>query len=117
MNVAHALVRAASRLLSTPGTRLIPTIVIGLSLAGCAVGPNYKRPAVPLPQQFRGADPPESSSSLADTKWFDLFQDDVLKQLIQTAFDRNYDLRIASERVLEARSRLGTARSNLFPTA
>jgi NodT family efflux transporter outer membrane factor (OMF) lipoprotein len=98
-------------------TVVAPVAVALLALAGCAVGPNYKRPAVPLPAQFHGADPSENPSSLADTKWFDLFQDDVLKQLIRTALDRNYDLRIASERVLEARARLGSARSNLFPTA
>jgi NodT family efflux transporter outer membrane factor (OMF) lipoprotein len=87
-----------------------------LALSGCAVGPNYKRPAVALPADFRGADERENANSLADVKWFDLFQDDVLKQLIQTALERNYDLRIAAERVLESRARLGITRSNLLPT-
>lgn len=85
-------------------------------LTGCAVGPNYKRPAVAVPAQFRGATEAPGAGSLADVKWFDLFQDDVLKQLVKTALERNYDLRIAAERVLEARAQFGIQRSELFPT-
>jgi NodT family efflux transporter outer membrane factor (OMF) lipoprotein len=87
-----------------------------LVLAGCAVGPNYKRPQTALPDQFRGAEERESKRSIADTKWFDLFHDDVLKQLVQTALDRNYDVRIAAERVLETRAQLGITKSNQYPT-
>lgn len=87
-----------------------------LAMTGCAVGPNYKRPQTALPNQYRGAEPNESSRSIGDTKWFDLFQDDVLKQLVQTALDRNYDARIAAERVLETRAQLGITKSNQYPT-
>ena len=55
----------------------------GLLTAGCAVGPNYQRPAVAAPPQFRGvANPsePAVANSLADTKWFDLFQDEKLTE-------------------------------------
>jgi NodT family efflux transporter outer membrane factor (OMF) lipoprotein len=82
------------------------------------VGPNYKRPAVAAPPQFRGApDGPAATSatSLADTKWFDLFQDDKLTDLIRIALQENYDIRIASARVLEARAQLGVTRSQIFP--
>jgi multidrug efflux system outer membrane protein len=94
-------------------------LLVSLALAlltGCAVGPNYKRPAVAVPAQFRGATEAPGAGSLADVKWFDLFQDNVLKQLVKTALERNYDLRIAAERVLEARAQLGIQRSELFPT-
>jgi NodT family efflux transporter outer membrane factor (OMF) lipoprotein len=94
--------------------RLALLLASGLLLASCAVGPDYKRPAVPVPDTFRGAEP--STASLADTRWFDLFQDDVLKQLGTTALERNFDLRIAAERVLQARARLGITRSDQFPT-
>jgi multidrug efflux system outer membrane protein len=87
-----------------------------LALSSCAVGPNYKRPAVPTPEQFRGAEAPASPLSLADTKWFDLFEDETLKQLVSTALEKNFDIRIAAERVLQARAQLGTARADLFPT-
>src|SRR5437879_6352351 len=54
-----------------------------LLLSSCVVGPNYKRPTVQVPSEFRGVTPdqPATPESLADLKWFDLFQDDVLKQL------------------------------------
>jgi len=88
-------------------------VLPALLLAGCAVGPNYKRPAVAVPDQYRAAaaDP----ASLADKKWSELFQDDALRQLIETALQHNFDLSIASERVLEARAQFHITRANEFP--
>src|SRR5215469_13891687 len=92
-------------------------LAIALLSAGCAVGPNYQRPAVPAPPQFRGdTTTPTEAASLADTKWFDLFQDEKLTGLVNTALAQNYDLRIASARILEARAQLGITRSQQFPT-
>jgi multidrug efflux system outer membrane protein len=88
-----------------------------LLLAGCVVGPNYKRPDVSIPANFRGAaDQPSGPASLADTKWPELFQDEVLKQLVTTALQDNFDLRIATQRILEARAQLSITRSQLLPT-
>ena len=58
-----------------------PILALGavLLLAGCKMGPNYARPAVPIPDRFHGTPAGTATNSLADTKWFDLFQDDVLK--------------------------------------
>jgi multidrug efflux system outer membrane protein len=94
---------------------------LALGLTGCMVGPNYKRPAVSTPPQFRGAPPGDTSTtatpdSLAETKWFDLFHDDTVKQLVTSALEKNFDLRIAAERVLEARAQYGIVRANLLPT-
>lgn len=86
-----------------------------LLLAGCRMGPNYSRPAIPVPQQYRGAPNGEAANSLADTKWVDLFQDDSLKQLVSTAIEHNLDLGMASERVLEARAQFRITRANEFP--
>ena len=87
-----------------------------LLLAGCKMGPNYSRPAVPVPDQFHGTPAGTAPNSLADKKWFDLFQDDVLKQLVGTALEHNFDLGIASERVLEARAQYRITRAESFPT-
>jgi multidrug efflux system outer membrane protein len=87
-----------------------------LALAGCALGPNYQRPQVAVPDQFRSAPLAAGPNSIADTKWFDLFQDDTLKQLVTTALANNFDLRIAAERVLEARAQYGITRAGLLPT-
>jgi NodT family efflux transporter outer membrane factor (OMF) lipoprotein len=95
---------------------------LALTLTGCMVGPNYKRPAVTTPPQFRGAPTGDTSpgaatpGSIAETKWFDLFQDDTVKQLVTSALEKNFDLRIAAERVLEARAQYGIVRGNLLPT-
>jgi len=79
------------------------------------VGPNYKRPDVPAPPQFRGGESPAAQASLGDTKWFDLFQDDALRSLIKEAVQANYDIRIAAQRVLEAQNQVTVTRSSLFP--
>jgi len=91
--------------------------LIVFALAGCTVGPNYKRPAVTAPQNFRAPDPlpPAQAESFADLKWFEVFQDPQLQKLIRSALEHNYDLRDAVVRVTEARANLGIARSNQFP--
>jgi NodT family efflux transporter outer membrane factor (OMF) lipoprotein len=96
---------------------LVPATALALLLTGCVVGPNYQRPAVVTPPAFRGdASPPAATASLADTKWPDVFQDDQLTELVKTALAQNYDIRIASARVLEARAQLGITRSQIFPS-
>ena len=87
-------------------------------LAGCMLGPDYQRPTLPLPAQYRDAEPAASGQeavSLADLQWFQLFQDEALQALIRTALQQNYDVRIAVARILEAQAQLGITRSFLFP--
>ncbi len=91
------------------------TVCVTLMLTGCAVGPDYKRPAVPAPPQFRAGEPQPSQTSLGDVKWFDLFQDEVLRGLIKEALVANYDIRIAAQRVLDSEGQLMATRSRLYP--
>jgi multidrug efflux system outer membrane protein len=86
-------------------------------LNGCAVGPNYARPTVPVPVNFRAPEPlpPPQSASLADLKWFEIFKDEKLQDLTRIALVQNYDLRDAVARVEQARANLGITRSNQFP--
>jgi len=92
--------------------------MLGLLLAGCLVGPDYKRPPVEAPGVYRGdsQSPPAASQPLGDEKWWEVFQDPILQQLIRTAIEQNYDLRIAASRVLQAQAQLGVTRANQFPT-
>ena len=90
-------------------------LLLPLFVTGCAIGPNYKRPAIQAPGQYRGAPAGGSAASLADAKWFDLFQDETLKQLVTAALEHNFDLGIASERVLEARARFRISQAAQFP--
>src|ERR1700691_366284 len=112
-------------------------LVLALAvLTGCAVGPNYKRPAVNVPGMYRGStagtpvtvdtkpqpDQPEHASaerseeSLGDAKWWEVFQDPQLQSLIRTALKNNYDVRIAATRVLQAQAQLGITRADQLPS-
>jgi multidrug efflux system outer membrane protein len=84
---------------------------------GCTVGPNYGRPAVAIPSDFRASAPlpPAQAASLADLKWFEVFKDKELQGLIRTALEKNYDLRDAVARIDVARAGLGITRSGQFP--
>ncbi len=95
----------------------IPTLAAALLLNACAVGPNYHRPSVAVPQSFRGPEPlpPAQAESIADLQWFQVFKDERLQQLVRTALAQNYDLRIAVANVQAARANLGATRSDQLP--
>jgi multidrug efflux system outer membrane protein len=86
-------------------------------LSGCAVGPNYKRPELPLATSFRapGPLPAPQVTSLADLNWFEVFRDQALQELVRVALSQNDDLRDAVTRVEQARANLGITRSNQAP--
>jgi multidrug efflux system outer membrane protein len=94
-------------------------LTIAVLLAGCAVGPNYKRPAVNVPTDYRDSMPAQTAAtpSLGNENWWQVYQDPVLEQLIHTALQQNYDVRIAAARVLEAQAQVGITRANQFPSA
>jgi multidrug efflux system outer membrane protein len=91
-------------------------LVAATVAASCTLGPNYKRPVVPVPEAHRGASASAAgAASLADLQWFELFRDAALTELVNAALQQNFDVRIAAERVLQARAALGIARSEQFP--
>ena len=114
------------------------TIIILISLAtGCTVGPNYKRPTVDVPGSYRGAAPSQQAAqtdkgqqsaiasaqppqpanqSLGDEKWWEVFQDKQLQELIRTALKNNYDVNIAAARILKAQAHLGITRADQLPS-
>jgi multidrug efflux system outer membrane protein len=83
------------------------------------VGPNYHRPTVQTPTNFRDLqENPQvqaQAASFADLPWWQVFQDPKLQELIRTALKQNYDLQIATERINAARGQLAITRSSLFP--
>ena len=107
-------------------------------VAGCKLGPNYQRPQVDVPGGYRGAPPLEpaqpqqnpsqaapapsqeaaqpAGQSFGDQKWWEVFQDPQLQDLIRTALKQNYDVRIAAERILEAQSIVGITRGAQLPS-
>src|SRR5262245_46408119 len=91
-------------------------IALGLLLAGCAVGPNYKRPeTVPVPQSWRDTSQALKDSSFANVPWWTVLGDTTLQSLVRIALRENRDLTIALARVNEARALLGIQRFELYP--
>jgi multidrug efflux system outer membrane protein len=101
--------------------KLAAITLLALGFTGCTVGPRYKRPPVDVPTAHRGIEQENAgkteAASIADQKWWELFQDQQLQQLIHTALEQNYDVRIAAARILEAQAQLGITRANQFPQA
>jgi outer membrane protein, multidrug efflux system len=100
-------------------TALLGIVAVLALEAGCMMGPNYKRPAVNVPQEYRAPAPQQAAqaSSLGNEQWWHVYQDPVLTQLIHTAITQNYDARIAATHVLEAQAQVGITRANQLPSA
>src|SRR5678815_1331961 len=94
--------------------RLSGLVAVALLSTGCLAGPNYKRPELASPQQFRFVEGAQAES-LADVPWFQVFDDPALQELIKAAIANNLDLRAAVARVEEMRARAGIAKSYLYP--
>ncbi len=96
------------------------SLIILPAMVSCTVGPKYRRPQVAVPAAHRADPSPDASrtaaASIADVRWFDLFQDDRLRSLIEEALKSNYDIRIAAQQIIEARERYGISRADLYPT-
>lgn len=97
-----------------------PMLVVAISLlaASCTVGPNYTRPPIEMPEVHRdvtvAANTP-GPESLADLQWFDVFKDEALTRIVNTALQQNFDVRIAAERVLQAREQFRIVGADRFP--
>jgi multidrug efflux system outer membrane protein len=88
--------------------------LLGLFASGCALGPNYERPVVPTPPTWREI-PVAEAQSLANTAWWEVFDDPQLQELIRVALVENKDLKIAIERIEEARARYGFTKADIWP--
>jgi len=93
-------------------------LLLAATSTACTVGPTFKRPAVDLPATFPGApsDDAAKTTTFGDQDWWDVFEDDRLRELIGTALRQNFDLRIAAARIIEAQAQLGLTRADQFPT-
>ncbi len=95
-------------------TRLAAVAVLAALLAGCTLGPKYKRPIVQPPANFYTAEQVQQIST-ADMAWWDLFKDPILQGLIHEALEHNYDLQLALAQVEQQRALLGVTRSQFYP--
>src|SRR5216683_2991868 len=97
--------------------RFIVTSLAATLLTGCKVGPNYRKPVVPVPTAYHGPseNPQAQAASYADLPWWQVFQDPVLQDLIRTTLKQNYDLQTATEKIAYARAQLMVTRSSQLP--
>jgi len=91
----------------------IVTLMIIVSLTGCAMGPDFKKPVVETPNNFRFSD--SESKEVVNLKWWELFDDPVLYSLVVTALTDNKDAMIAASRIEEARAALGFTKADQYP--
>jgi outer membrane protein, multidrug efflux system len=96
--------------------RWVGSILVSAALlsAGCALGPDYRRPDVKVPAAFRFEATP-ASDSFADAGWWQVYEDPTLQGLIREALVNNFDVRIAAARIEQARATLGTTRLQQLP--
>ncbi len=89
------------------------TFSMVLMLSACAMGPDYERPEVPVPEAY--LEPAIPGASIANLEWWELFQDEELTRLIKLALINNKEVAIAMARIEEARAALGFVRADQFP--
>jgi multidrug efflux system outer membrane protein len=94
---------------------LVLSFTSQMILTGCAVGPNYQRPKVDVPVEYRGAEGANQQASIADLPWWEVFKDQQLQELVKIALANNYDLKIAVTRIEQARQLAAQARGQFFP--
>ena len=94
--------------------RVLAVSALSLALGACSLAPTYERPAAPVPDSFPLATADSQDTALPE--WRDFFQDPQLQALIELALKNNRDLRIAVDRVEEARAQFGIAQSDRLPT-
>jgi NodT family efflux transporter outer membrane factor (OMF) lipoprotein len=86
-----------------------------MASAGCQVGPSYKPPLVPIPDEFAWTNGHTESPPSHPAAWWTLFNDPVLNTLITQATANNFNLRIAAERIDQYRAQYGVASADLYP--
>lgn len=88
-------------------------LIFAVSLTGCMVGPDYRRPTVEIPSSYRYES--RDAQTTANTVWWKQFGDPVLDDLIARALANNRDVAIAAANIEQASGALTQVRAALFP--
>lgn len=104
--------------MSNHPSRLVGTLMLCLSVCACKVGPEYKRPGVPLAENYTQMNPTQGvhlqlGADLAN--WWTCWNDPALQLLVHEAVRCNHSLKEAALRIQQARAQVGVTRSELFP--
>jgi multidrug efflux system outer membrane protein len=93
--------------------KIVAAVLLSLLAGACAVGPKYGRPQTARHDTWAQA--PSTTDSITNLKWWEVYADTVLQNLIQVALDSNLDLLTAAARVEESKAILGYNKANLYP--
>ena len=88
-------------------------IIFPLALGACLVGPDFEPPVIETPEFYRFSD--YETGEEVNLKWWELFNDPVLIQLVNTALENNKDVQIALSRIEEARAQLKFVGADQYP--
>lgn len=91
------------------------TLLAASGLTGCMQGTDYTSPNEPTPASFRNGPDNPAAASMADLPWWELFKDPALQSLIRESLQNNYDLRLAINRIEQARAIQAAVASPLYP--
>jgi NodT family efflux transporter outer membrane factor (OMF) lipoprotein len=96
----------------------LPLAAAGLTLAGCAVGPNYAPPATPPHSAgpFVSTAPASATADTPPADWWRLYDDPALDGLVREALSENDDLKVAAANLANAEALVSQARAGLFPS-
>jgi multidrug efflux system outer membrane protein len=95
---------------------IVIILILAILPVGCLVGPKYNKPEDQNAETFRnGPTNVDTLATVVNVKWFDLFNDDVLKDLINKGLVNNYDMKIAMARIERTRAELGYTKADLLP--
>jgi multidrug efflux system outer membrane protein len=94
---------------------MLAALLAAVSVAGCMVGPDYRRPDPKPVDKFKYQVGPSEASSIADLPWWQVFNDKALQALITEGLTNNYDLQVTTARIEEAGEQVAIARSALLP--
>ncbi|HMF41998.1 MAG TPA: efflux transporter outer membrane subunit [Polyangia bacterium] len=89
-------------------------VFLGLAIAGCAVGPDFKHPETAVAASWTSGDA-RLAPQTADSQWWKSFNDPALDHLVDLAYRQNLPLQIAGLRIVEARAQFGVATGMQFP--
>ncbi len=103
--------------IAVPLIMILCLIFSGIFTNGCTmVGPDTVKPKAPVPEKWMESDDARIATEPIDyTQWWEVFRDETLNELIETAYKQNLTLQIAGIRILEARAQLGIAVGELYP--
>ena len=102
-----------------PRSSAFPALLLSIAIAGCAIGPDYERPAVETPAAYKESKDwslARPADAVAKGKWWEVFGDPVLNGLVEQVSVSNQTLAAAEARYRQASAAVGAARSNLFPS-